>query len=365
MAYPLASYTLNPLIQITGIQGIPIQLTNTMFVYTDGSILPSGQMPSTLVAGVGCTTVGTTVTATAPGACFQLVAGGAVIPITFKGSIQKPILLSQVKTILGVTTNDVEGLCVSPAINQMAQCKPTGIAPYSLGQFLNYCHNTIGGVTIEYNGDTSVPVLSPSYNLKTTVQTLDYLGANFYPSNGIKIDFWNNTTSSSLGTITDVTPYNYFVIESMTSTIKNGGFNNVSVNVYFQNGSSVWTLINTYPFQIFFEAQTQFTFSNPSYFGTNFYLYYSITNGTSSPTSFDIEFSILNGNTFASDMTTAVINSSATLNSSYDFSTLHTIDTTTDLYTIRVRKTGNSTWTNYITNVNYATLVSELGTAEL
>ena len=119
------------------------------------------------------------------------------------------------------------------------------------------------------------------------------------------------------------------------------------------------------PFQIFFEAQTQFTFSSPSYFGTNFYLYYSITNGTSSPTSIDIEFSILNGNTFASDMTTAVINSSATLNSSYDFSTLHTIDTTTDLYTIRVRKTGNSTWTNYITNVNYATLVSELGTAEL
>lgn len=62
------------------------------------------------------------------------------LPYTFEVS---NISVSNIKDVLGETTNNVSDLCKSNKVNQHALFRPNGLPPYSLGDFAGYNHNAL------------------------------------------------------------------------------------------------------------------------------------------------------------------------------------------------------------------------------
>jgi hypothetical protein len=361
MAYSLTEYILLPQINLHGIVNIPSKLDSTMFVHQgDYSVLDPTLFPDILYCTGGATaSSGSYVTVNSSGSgTVGLVAGTTYMyTMTSKSSVQKPISVGTIKTLLNVSINDVDGLCKSSAINQSSPNKPNGAEPNSLSEFLNYCHTASAGLSIVQNSsDTDCPVLNSSYNLGCSIEINDTLPIGFDGSQGVKVDFFNNTTSSSIATLIDSTPMNYFKIFSTTSTNKSsGGNNSININVYMKKISDEqYYLITTTNYNLFIEMNTSYSFSNPSYYTTTFNLITKIVNGSSVPQIYDIELSILNGNTWSCDDVTPTIQPSNTWNGTLSFTTTHTINISTDLYTVRYRLHGSPTWNNWCTNVPYS-----------
>ena len=66
------------------------------------------------------------------------------------------ITTTLVRTAISESINTVGGLCSSAKVNKYAQFCPNGSAPYKLGDFRKYAHNTSGGTYVRY--DTPSPI---------------------------------------------------------------------------------------------------------------------------------------------------------------------------------------------------------------
>ena len=137
MPVTINDYLLKSDIEIRGIQGIPIYLDNTMFLYLGtGAVLSTAQFPTYLNPISQCTAiVGGGIIATGAYPQFSLVAGHPqTISGSAKYSIRKPISISNIKSVLGVSLNSLDALNKSSAINQQSPYKPNPTAPNSLSE---------------------------------------------------------------------------------------------------------------------------------------------------------------------------------------------------------------------------------------
>ena len=357
MAYSINEYFLKDNLTIHGIQGIPIQLDNTMFIHSGTTeVLPSNQFPNYLYAiSSTVANAGGYITVINPSGSpsFSLASGHPqTIPITAKSSIQKPISISNIKTTLGVTINDIDGLCKSSAINPLAQYKPNSAEPNSFSEWLNYCHTTETGVTINtVNSTTFAPLGTTTCYFNGTVIKKDLISSDYDLSKGIKMTFGEYSTLYNTST------FNYYS-DVAGSTLINyipNGTTTIPVNAYMKKFDNNWYNVGSTYYTIYKEYTPTMTVNYANYSGHYFYVNVTINNGLINPHYFELMLSIYNGNTWQISNNSSSINSnsSVTETETFYFST-HTINVSSDLFTLYFRKTGDTTWATYCSNVSYS-----------
>ena len=144
-------------------------------------------------------------------------------------ALMSPLSISYIKGVLGESTYSLKNLCQSPLINATSAIKPTGAAPYSIGQFVGYCHLAAGGVNLYAPNAVTIGYgNSYTFYAAATKNQVNY--------SQLKIEIFLNGTS--LGSTTGATASNY--LEYTTSTYINNTYSTTTTGTV-QSVVSYWT----------------------------------------------------------------------------------------------------------------------------
>ena len=154
------------------------------------------------------------------------------------GALITPLSLGNIKTTLGATgtTASLSGLSNSILINNNSQIKPSSSAPYSISEWIGYCHSAVGGVNI-YSPNTNTIGYNSNYKFTAgaTVNQINY--------SILKLEIFLN--SVSLGYITGSTSY----LEYITSVYNNNSYTTTTTGtcttVCSYYSGSTWYTLNT------------------------------------------------------------------------------------------------------------------------
>ena len=143
------------------------------------------------------------------------------------------ISVSAIKSILGESSNTVQGLCTSSHINQYSPHRPNGSAPYRLGDFRYYTHTAQGGVNFVTSANTTIPYLG-YYTVMASATK------NCEPFTNVKLDVGSDSVTKDLTTSCFIDyKSGSFWNNNFTSTTQN-----FVVNASKWNGSG-WSLMAT------------------------------------------------------------------------------------------------------------------------
>jgi len=341
-------YYIRPYLTLKSIVGVPLHLTNKMLLYyVDGTVMSTAMFNSLSYSDlIGCKVVNNQIVPTATSSSFRIASGHAqTLSFASRPSLQIPISISTIKTTIGVGNNNLSVLNSSGNINLNSPCRPKKTAPYSIGEWINYCHQTDSGVTI---ANYSIYVFGGGWMCACVLTQKDVLGYQ-YQAGQVKVDFFSTTRNTSIGSqIFD--SFDYIQDVNLQSYVNCYGSNNIQCRVYLKDSSQNWVLSATADTTFVYAVPpTTYSIASILYNGMSVYLQLQIFNGDVDRT-FDVK---LTTTSYTGTSTCSTISAYTSSTPMFTFYVGHTLNQTTDLFTIQVKPTNSSTWTTLYDSVHF------------